>query len=78
LFDSSFAQYQPEVGAETHSRVQRAARPYGTAGISPIDVSYANNYVEKIHKNWVSPMFSSIVYRTEVNITISQLLMTFD
>jgi len=72
LFDPSFAQFidQP-AGGEMHVRVRRAARPYGTAGISPIGVSYANNYVEKIHKNWVSPMFSSIVYRTEVSRNLS-------
>lgn len=34
-------------------------------GISPVDVSYANNFIPKLHKNWVSPMFSSIVYTTD-------------
>lgn len=46
-------------------RVQRAAPPILSAGISPIGVSYANNYMPKLHKNWVSPLFSSIVYTTD-------------
>lgn len=51
--------------AEEHIRVQRAAPPLSDAGISPLDVSYANNFIPKIHSNWVSPMFSSIVYTTD-------------
>lgn len=35
------------------------------AGQSPINVKYASNYKEKAHENWVQPIISSIVYRTE-------------
>lgn len=46
-------------------RQRRAAPPISDAGISPLDVSYANNFIPKLHKDWVSPMFSSIVYTTD-------------
>lgn len=46
-------------------RVRREAPPIVDAGINPISVSYANNYIPNLHKNWVSPMFSSIVYSTD-------------
>lgn len=47
------------------NRVKRSAPPVSDAGISPLDVSYAVNFIPKLHSNWVSPMFSSIVYTTE-------------
>lgn len=47
------------------SRVARAARPSSVAGQSPLDVRYASNYDDVKHKSWVSPIFSSIVYRTQ-------------
>lgn len=47
------------------SRVRRAAPPESDAGISPVDVSYAVNFIPKLHKDWVSPMFSSIVYTAD-------------
>ncbi|XP_058062067.1 major facilitator superfamily domain-containing protein 6 [Anopheles bellator] len=47
-----------------YSRDKRAARPVAAAGVSPLGVSYANNFNEKLHRDWVSPLFSSIVYRT--------------
>jgi hypothetical protein len=37
-----------------------------TAGESPLDVRFASNYKESEHSSWVSPLFSSIVYRTQV------------
>lgn len=46
-------------------RQRRAAPPISDAGISPLDVSYANNFIPKLHKDWVSPIFSSIVYTTD-------------
>lgn len=46
-------------------RERRAIRPLSEAGISPLDVSYVNNFDERLHKDWVSPIFSSIVYRTD-------------
>lgn len=49
----------------TARRAKRAAPPISDAGISPLDVSYANNFIPKLHANWVSPMFSSIVYTTD-------------
>ena len=50
---------------QAYVRVERAVRPFTAAGMSPLDVSYANNFNEKLHRNWVSPLFSSIVYKTE-------------
>lgn len=44
------------------SRIRRRAPPVYEAGISPIDVSYADNFDKKKHRTWVSPLFSSIVY----------------
>lgn len=45
----------------TLKRTRRAA-PLVDAGISPITVNYATNYNAKKNKNWVSPLYSSIVY----------------
>lgn len=39
--------------------------PMFSAGQSPVQVSYAQNYDDKEHKSWVQPIISSIVYRTE-------------
>ncbi|EDS36875.1 conserved hypothetical protein [Culex quinquefasciatus] len=62
LEEASFGKYtEPE---DHFSRVERAARPIAAAGQSPLGVSYANNFNEKLHSDWVSPLFSSIVYRT--------------
>lgn len=73
--------YKREVGkdSDTHNlgqstpdtntflpRHSRAFHQPTTAGQSPLDVRYASNYKESEHKNWVSPLFSSIVYRTQV------------
>lgn len=44
------------------NRIRRRAPPIYEAGISPVDVSYADNFDKKKHRNWVSPLFSSIVY----------------
>lgn len=46
-------------------RKTREVRPAHEAGISPINVDYATNYNPKIHDKFVSPLFSSIVYRTD-------------
>lgn len=35
------------------------------AGQSPISVDYATNYNPSEQSNWVKPIFSSIVYRTQ-------------
>jgi hypothetical protein len=47
------------------SRSRRAVRPFSEAGVSPLDVKYVNNYDDKIHKDLVAPLWSSIVYRTD-------------
>lgn len=44
----------------------RAAKPRVMAGQSPLDIKFVQNYDEKEQSNWVSPIFSSIVYRTQV------------
>lgn len=53
--------------ADMQSRVRekRAVRPISEAGVSPLGVEYVNNFNAKLHKDWVSPLFSSIVYRTD-------------
>jgi len=48
------------------SRHSRAFHQPMTAGQSPLDVRFASNYKESEHRNWVSPVYSSIVYRTQV------------
>lgn len=35
-------------------------------GQSPLNIDFASNYNEKEQNDWVSPIFSSIVYRTQV------------
>lgn len=46
-------------------RERRSAPPIIDAGMSPIDVSYASNFIPNLQKNWVSPLFSSIVYTND-------------
>jgi MFS family permease len=48
-----------------HLRYRREVRPYTEAGISPLGISYVNNYDPAKHSNLVSPLFSNIVYRTD-------------
>lgn len=51
--------------AEVHKRTRRSAFPFRIdAGISPIHVNFASNYDDKQHRDYVSPIFSSMVYRT--------------
>lgn len=49
-----------------HSRASHQPNQPMTAGVSPLDVRFASNYKASEHSNWVSPVFSSIVYRTQV------------
>ncbi|KAL0126821.1 hypothetical protein PUN28_005292 [Cardiocondyla obscurior] len=48
-------------------RTRRSIRmfhgPLGPNQLSPLSVTYAANYNEKENKEWVKPLFSSIVYR---------------
>lgn len=60
-----FLAYSTENNASLFSRQKRSIPPIFEAGISPVGVSYADNYDKKKHRNWVSPLFSSIVYTTE-------------
>lgn len=53
-------------GLDTYTRVTRAAKPLSVSGQSPVSVEYANNYDAKKNKGWVSPEYSSIVYKIEV------------
>lgn len=48
-------------------RRTRGTRPRATAGRSPLDVKFAKNYNEKQHYNLVMPIYSHIVYTTEVS-----------
>ncbi|XP_046998233.1 major facilitator superfamily domain-containing protein 6 [Schistocerca americana] len=53
--------------AEPRTRHVRSPTPlrHVYPGQSPLEVKYANNYDEAHHSSWVSPLFSSIVYRTQ-------------
>lgn len=51
--------------SDSHIRERRSIRPMTEAGMSPLNVEYVNNFNERLHKDWVSPLFSSIVYRTD-------------
>lgn len=64
LVDSNIHKSGPNNFPPRHSRAFHL--PMTTAGQSPLDVRYASNYKESEHSNWVSPLFSSIVYRTQV------------
>lgn len=47
------------------NRQKRSMRSLAiNAGQSPVNIDSALNYQEKIHKSWVRPIFSSIVYQT--------------
>lgn len=41
--------------------------PQINIGQSPLSVRFAKNYNEKENKDWVKPLFSSIVYRLPVS-----------
>uniref|UniRef100_A0A1A9V2L8 Major facilitator superfamily associated domain-containing protein n=1 Tax=Glossina austeni TaxID=7395 RepID=A0A1A9V2L8_GLOAU len=47
-----------------HSRRKRSLFPRIDAGISPIHINFVSNYDDKQHGDYVSPIFSSMVYRT--------------
>ena len=50
---------------ESHVRERRGVRPVSEAGVSPLGIEYVNEYNPKEHNDMVSPLFSSIVYRTD-------------
>ncbi|KAK9694958.1 MFS_1 like family [Popillia japonica] len=54
-----------ETEGPSHLKVTRAVEPEAVAGISPRKVNYAYNYKASDHQNWVQPIISSIVYRTQ-------------
>lgn len=45
----------------------RTFHGFGPNQLSPLSVTYAANYNEKENKEWVKPLFSSIVYRLPVS-----------
>uniref|UniRef100_A0A1A9WHX7 Major facilitator superfamily associated domain-containing protein n=1 Tax=Glossina brevipalpis TaxID=37001 RepID=A0A1A9WHX7_9MUSC len=47
-----------------HTRRKRSLFPRIDAGISPIHINFVSNYDDKQHGDYVSPIFSSMVYRT--------------
>lgn len=53
------------LGDPAQVRQRRDIRPMTEAGMSPLPINYVNNFNEKIHRDYVSPLFSSIVYRTD-------------
>lgn len=58
-------------GMERSARVRRATMPNYNSGTSPYDVDFATNYDKKLNKNWVTPRFSSLVYKISVSETAS-------
>lgn len=62
--EESFSNFKG--GMDTFKRVARAAKPWSLSGQSPVSVDYANNFDAKKNKGWVSPEYSSIVYKIEV------------
>lgn len=50
---------------EMVKRSLRTPFPSINAGQSPINVNYASNYEPNVHKTWVQPIISSIVYRLQ-------------
>ncbi|XP_013119445.2 major facilitator superfamily domain-containing protein 6 [Stomoxys calcitrans] len=69
-FDSEAAikgtQTKPPTEAleESHSRRKRSIFPRIDAGISPVHIRFVSNYDAKEHNDYVTPIFSSMVYRT--------------
>ncbi|XP_039954018.1 major facilitator superfamily domain-containing protein 6 [Bactrocera tryoni] len=53
-----------EAMEESHRRRKRSLIPRIDAGISPIHINFVSNYDDKQHRDYVSPIFSSMVYRT--------------
>ncbi|XP_067627445.1 major facilitator superfamily domain-containing protein 6 [Eurosta solidaginis] len=53
-----------EMVQESHIRRKRGLIPRIDAGISPIHINFVSNYDDKQHRDYVSPIFSSMVYRT--------------
>ncbi|XP_061398696.1 major facilitator superfamily domain-containing protein 6 [Musca vetustissima] len=53
-----------ELEEETHSRRKRSIFPRIDAGISPVHIRFVSNYDAKEHNDYVTPIFSSMVYRT--------------
>ncbi|GJQ77082.1 hypothetical protein Trydic_g23653 [Trypoxylus dichotomus] len=49
----------------SHTRITRSIVPATIAGMSPRRVDYVSNYKANEHQNWVQPIISSIVYRTQ-------------
>ncbi|ALC41797.1 CG12858 [Drosophila busckii] len=59
--------YQPEESEfeSEHSRHKRSLLlPRIDAGISPVHINFVSNYDDKHHRDYVTPIFSSMVYRT--------------
>uniref|UniRef100_A0ABD2W548 Major facilitator superfamily associated domain-containing protein n=1 Tax=Trichogramma kaykai TaxID=54128 RepID=A0ABD2W548_9HYME len=46
-----------------HRKTRSIKLQFYSNGQSPMSVRYAANYDEKVHKGWVKPIFSSIVYK---------------
>lgn len=58
----------PPEQAEEHSRRKRSLLlPRIDAGISPVHINFVSNYDDKHHRDYVTPIFSSMVYRTPVS-----------
>ncbi|KAH8337802.1 hypothetical protein KR067_004389 [Drosophila pandora] len=54
-----------EEAEASHSRHKRSLLlPRIDAGISPVHINFVSNYDDKYHRDYVTPIFSSMVYRT--------------
>jgi len=57
-----------EEAEAAHSRHKRSLLlPRIDAGISPVHINFVSNYDDKYHRDYVTPIFSSMVYRTPVS-----------
>lgn len=66
--------YDDAHGDETeHSRHKRSLLlPRIDAGISPVHINFVSNYDDKHHRDYVTPIFSSMVYRTPVSLSTAE------
>jgi len=66
LSDEAVEESQSDTG---HIRRKRSLLlPRIDAGISPVHINFVSNYDDKHHRDYVTPIFSSMVYRTPVSL----------
>ncbi|XP_014233378.1 major facilitator superfamily domain-containing protein 6 isoform X2 [Trichogramma pretiosum] len=63
LFDDETSKDTKGSNKNIHRKTRSIKLQFYSNGQSPMSVRYAANYDEKVHKGWVKPIFSSIVYK---------------